>query len=63
MRPNSGWGTGEKGIYFMGTGDQRPNFEGTVEQRKYLGTGNIRKVLIFGNRERSQFISGEQGIR
>ena len=33
----------EKGIYVKGTGKQRPDFEGTGEQRQYWGTGNIRK--------------------
>ena len=29
LRPSQGfWGTGENGIYFKGTGEQRPNFEG-----------------------------------
>ena len=43
---------GNKGIYFRGTGEQRPNFEGnrgTGEQRQYWGTGNIEnKFLILG---------------
>ena len=40
LRPSQGFGgTGEKGIYFGGTVEQRPNVEGTGEQRQYWGTG------------------------
>ena len=35
------WRTMGNGIYFRGTEEEMPNFEG--EQRQYLGTGNIRK--------------------
>ena len=54
---------GEKGIYFKGTGEQRPNFEGNRGRKTILG--NIRKqIFVFlGNRGTSQFISGEQGNR
>ena len=39
MRPSQGfWGTGEKGIYFRGTGEQRPNFEGNKDNIEEQGT-------------------------
>ena len=55
--PPRGFGEqGKKDIYFRGTGEQRPNFE-----------GNRGTKTIFGNREHKKtfrfFISGEQGIR
>ena len=64
MRPSQEfWGTGEKGHLFQGNKGQI--LRGTEEQKKYLGTGDIRKqiFIFFGNRGTSQFISGEQGNR
>ena len=57
--------TGQKGISFRGTGDQRPNFEGNREKKKILGNREHKKTnfRFLGNRETSQFISGEQGNR
>ena len=51
-------GTEENDIYFIGTGDQRPSFEGTVEQNQYLGKGEIRKMLIFGKQKKTIFFRG-----
>ena len=64
MRPSQGfWGTGKKGHLFQGNKGQI--LRGTEEQKKYFGTGNIRKQIFrfFGNRGTSQFISREQGNR
>ena len=65
-RPSRGFREqGKKGIYFRGTGEQRPNFEGNrgtktiLKNREYKET-NFR---FLGNRGTSQFISGEQGNR
>ena len=39
MRPLQGfWGTGGKGIYFRGTGEQRPNFAGNKDNVGEQGT-------------------------
>ena len=60
-RPSRGFGgQGKKGIYFMGTGEQRPNFDRNRGTKTILG--NLRKQIhdIWGT---SQFISGEQGNR
>ena len=58
------WGTGEKGIYFRGTGEQRPNFEGNRGRKTIFGNREHKKTnRFFGNRGTSQFISGEQGNR
>ena len=45
MRPFQGFGEHGKGHLFQGN-RERPNFEGTGEQRHYWGTGNIRKQTI-----------------
>ena len=42
-------GNREKRAFISGEQEQRPNFEGTGEQRQYWGTGNIRKFSIFGH--------------
>ena len=64
---NVQWGFGDqgkKGIYFRGTGEQRPNFEGNrgtmtiFENREHTKT-NFRAL---GNRGTGQFISGEQAV-
>ena len=49
---------GEKGIYLMGTGDQRPKFEGNKDQ--YWGTGNIRNQIFDfrGTREKANLFQG-----
>ena len=59
------WGTGEKGIYFRGTGEQRPNFEGNRGTKTILGNREHKKTnfRFLGNRGTSQFISGDQGNR
>ena len=56
---------GKQGIYFRGTGEQRPNFEGNRETKTILGNREHKKTnfRILGNRGTSQFISGEQGNR
>ena len=54
LRPSRGfWGTGEKGIYFRGTG----------EQRQYWGTGNIRKQIFdfWGTGEQANLYQGNMG--
>ena len=66
VRPSQGfWETGEKGIYFRGTGEQRPNFEGNKGTKTILGNREHKKTNFpfLGNRGTSQFISGEQGNR
>ena len=60
------WGTGEmafnsgeqgnKDQILTGTGEQRPNFDGNKEHKKYF-------FSILGNRGTSQFIVWEQGNR
>ena len=59
------WGTGEKGIYFRGTGEQRSNCEGNRGTKTILGNREHKKTnfRFWGNRGTSQFISGEQGNR
>ena len=54
-------GNGKQGIYFRGTGEQRPNFEGG--QRQYWGTGNIRKQIFdfWGTGEQSNLFQGNKG--
>ena len=37
-------GTGEKGIYFRGTGKQRPNFEGNMGTKTILGNREHKKT-------------------
>ena len=64
LRPSQGlWGTGEKGIYFRGTGEQRSNFEGNRGTKTILGNREHKKInfRFLGNRGTSQFISVEQG--
>ena len=52
---------GKKGIYFRGTGEQRPNFEGKRGTKTILGNREHKKAIFnfWGNRGTSQFISGE----
>ena len=52
-----------KGIYFRGTWEQRPNFEGNREKRQYLGTGNIRKQNFdfWGNEKQANLFQGNKG--
>ena len=59
------WGTGEMGIYFRGTGEQMPTFEGNRGTKTILGNREHKKTnfQFLGNRGTSQFISGEQGDR
>ena len=62
--PLGGFGEqGKKGVYFRGTGEQRPNFEGNRETKTILGNREHKKTnfRFWGNRGISQFISGEQG--
>ena len=61
--PPRGFGEqGKKGIYFRGTGEQRPNFEGNRGTKTILGNREHKKTnfRFLGNRGASQFISGEQ---
>ena len=46
------------GIYFKGTEEERPNFEGN---RDNIGEQGILENKIGGNRGTNQFISEEQG--
>ena len=64
--PPRGFGEqGNKGIYFRGTGEQRPNFEGNRGTMTILGNREHKKANFpfLGNRGTSEFISGEQGNR
>ena len=64
--PPRGFGEqGKKDIYFRGTWEQRSNFEGNKGTKTILGNREHKKTnfWFFGNRETSQFISGEQGNR
>ena len=56
---------GKQGIYFRGTGEQRPNFEGNRGTKTILENKEQKKTnfRFLGNKETSQFISGEQGNR
>ena len=66
MRPSQGFfGTGKRGIYFRGTGKQRPNFEGNRVTNTILGKSDHKKTnfRFLGNRGTSQFISEEQRNR
>ena len=55
----------KKGIYFSGTREQMSNFEGNRGTKTILGNREHKKTnfRFWGNRETSQFISGEQGNR
>ena len=65
--PPRGFGEqGKQGIYFRGTGEQRPIMRGTGEQRPNFEGNREHKKTNFrflGNRGASQFFSGEQGNR
>ena len=64
--PPRGFGEqGKQGIYFRGTWEQRPNFEGNRGTKTILGNREHKKTnfRFLGNRGTSQFISGEQGNR
>ena len=52
-------------IYFRGTGEQRPNFEGNRGTKTILGNREHKKAIFrfLGNRGTSEFLSGEQGNR
>ena len=67
LRPSQGfWGTGgEKGIYFWGIGEERPNYVGNRGTKTILGNREHKKTKFrfLGNRVTSQFISGKQGNR
>ena len=48
MRPSQGFGvTGETGIYFRRTGEQRPTFEGYRETKTILGNMEHKKTFFF----------------
>ena len=55
------WGTGGNGIYFRGTGEQRPNFEGNRGTKTILG--NIRKQIFdfLGTGEEANLFQGNKG--
>ena len=53
-------GLREHGKMAFISGEQRPNFERTGEQRHYLGTGNIRKQ-IFDFGEQANLFQGNKG--
>ena len=40
------WEQGKKDIYFKGTGEHRPNFEGNRGTKTILGTGNIMSQVF-----------------
>ena len=45
MRPSQGFGVpGEKGIYFRGQGEQRPNFDGKGRTKTILGNREHKKI-------------------
>ena len=58
-------GNRKPGIYFRGTREQRPSFEGNRGTKTILGNREHKKTnfRFLGNRGTSQFISGEQGNR
>ena len=49
-------------LFFRGTGKQRPNFRETGEQRRYWGTGNIRKQYFdfWKTREQANLFQGNK---
>ena len=55
------WGTGEKGYLFKENNGQI--LRGTGEQRKYWGTGNIRKQIFdfWGTGEQANLFQGNKG--
>ena len=60
MTPSQGfWEQGKKGIHFMGTGEQRQNFEGNRGTKTILGNREHKKTnfRLLGNRGTNQFIS------
>ena len=62
MRPSQGfWGNRENRAFI--SGEQRPNIEGTGEQRQYWGTGNIRKQIFdfWGAEEQANLFLGNKG--
>ena len=63
MRPSQGfWRTGKKGIYFRGTGEQRPNFEGNRGTKTILGNREHKKIFDFwGTGEQVNLFQGNKG--
>ena len=50
-------------LHLFISGEQRPNFEGTGEQRQYWGTENIRKQIFdfWGTGEQANLFQGNKG--
>ena len=62
--PPTGFGEqGNKGIYFRGTWEQRPNFEGNRETKTILGNREHRKQIFhfWGTREQANLFEGNKG--
>ena len=53
----------DAGIYFWGTGERRPNLEGSSGTKQYSGTGIIRFFFEFGGtEEHSNLFQGNKEI-
>ena len=62
--PPGGFGEqGNKGIYFRGTGEQRPNFEGNRGTKAILGNREHRKQIFnfWGTGEQANLFQGNKG--
>ena len=57
------FGTGEKGIYFRGTGEQRQNVEGDRGRIQYWGTEYIQKQIFdfWGTGKQANLFQGNMG--
>ena len=64
MRPSQGFGEqGKRGIYFRGTGEQRPNFEGNMGTKTIMGNREHKKAIfiLWGTGEQSNLFKGNKG--
>ena len=64
LRPYQGFGgTGVKGIYFRGTGEQRPNFEGSRGTKTILGNREHKKQIFefWRTGEQANVFQGNKG--
>ena len=58
-----GGGGGIKPFVSGTQGNKCPINRGTGEQEQFLGTGNIIKKMILGNREQGQIFQGNRCLR
>ena len=64
MKPSQGVGVPvEKGIYFSGAGEQRPNFEGKGRKKTILGNREHKKIKTWGTGEQTKLLQGNKRTR